>query len=115
MQSSPRQHVRTTIEETVNEHALGWFEGRNVHRSGGGGRVLAAQLYGLQPADLRNSVIEAFIGRNDARNEGNVALVFGNCSAMDGLTVRSITDFTAVRLVASSGRTEMCSSSTTRW
>ena len=106
---------------------------RRTSPRGGGGRVLAAQLNGFRllptprsatsypegshhgQAGLRNSVIEAFTGRNDTRNKGGEALVFGDGTAMDGLTLRCMADFMAVRPVAYSGRTEMCSSSTTRW
>ena len=52
--------------------------------------------------------------QDDARNKGDEALVSGNRTAMDGWTLRSMTDFVAVRLVAVSGETEMCSSSATR-
>ena len=47
-----------------------------------------------------NSVIAAFTGWNDPRNRGNEALVFGDCTPMDGLTVWSVPDFMGKRCFA---------------
>ena len=121
---SSRQYVRMTPEGTVNESALNEsaLPESSLHSSTASGDLLHHGSATSYPegshhgqASLRNSVIEAFTGRNDARNKGDEAVVFDDGTAMDGLTVRSMADVMAVRPVAFSGRTEMCSSSTTRW
>ena len=82
-----------TPKETVNEPALGWLREETYiaaaeveaepsrHSSTASGGFLH---HGQ--ADLRNSVIEAFTVRNDARNKGDVALVFGDGTAINNLT-----------------------------
>ena len=124
LQPSSRQYERMTPEETVNESALGWLweetyiaaaeveAESSLHSSTASDDFLRPGSATSCPegshhgqAGLRNSVIDAFTGRNDARNKGDEALVFG-----DGTCVLCM----AVRPVAFSGRTEMCSSSTPR-
>ena len=53
------------------------------------------------PFTVSNSAIEAFTGRNDARNKGDEALGFGNGAAIDRLTE----DIRAIRPVAFSSTT----------
>ena len=98
-----------TPEETVNESALGWLweetyiaaaeveAESSLYSSTASGDFLHPGSATSYPggshhgqAGLRNSVIVAFTGRNDARNKGDEASVFGDGTAMDGLTVRSM-------------------------